>query len=302
MAQYNSEFANQVNQTPSLTGEETIRVDQIDFDTTCPCQITACDGGTIKVCAKMEIEDLVIDSLCIDGELGCDSLVVETGTTNGIKFSDDPCATPATTRRRVLYEEATATKLVSLAGRTLDLATEADDITVRPGRDLSVTSVRDILLTCGTGGPGSFVGTASKYFNTVFSTNVMGSYLGTVVSPFSEVFTELIGNTGANSETKNIFSRRINLMSTIGGLKKFPSPDGPELILPRTTITYPYTFPGDAEGDMLVGYRSQFSSGGLTLYMVVDARINPASPLELRWYRLQTLNPSFGIDIAFQPY
>mgnify|MGYP003666677470 CR=1 FL=1 len=85
MAQYNSVFSNQVNQTPSLTGEETIRVDQIDFDTTCPCQITACDGGTIKVCAKMEIEDLVIDSLCTD------SVTVKDGLTNGLKFSTDPC-------------------------------------------------------------------------------------------------------------------------------------------------------------------------------------------------------------------
>ena len=90
MAQYNSVFSNQVNQTPSLTGEETIRVDQIDFDTTCPCQITACDGGTIKVCAKMEIEDLVIDSLCTDS-VTTDSVTVKDGLTNGLKFSTDPC-------------------------------------------------------------------------------------------------------------------------------------------------------------------------------------------------------------------
>ena len=104
MAQYNSVFSNQVNQTPSLTGEETMRVDQIDFDTTCPCQITACDGGTIKVCAKMEIEDLVLDSLCIDGELGCDSLVLETGLTEGIKFAADPCD-PTSARKQVLYDD-----------------------------------------------------------------------------------------------------------------------------------------------------------------------------------------------------
>jgi len=109
MSQYNSVFSNQVNQTPSLTGEETIRVDQIDFDTTCPCQITACDGGTIKVCAKMEIEDLVIDSLCIDGELGCDELVVETGATNGVCFADNPCATKPIVVRRALYEDASPT-------------------------------------------------------------------------------------------------------------------------------------------------------------------------------------------------
>lgn len=140
MAQYNSVFSNQVNQTPSLTGEETIRVDQIDFDTTCPCQITACDGGTIKVCAKMEIEDLVLDSLCIDGELGCDSLVLQTGITEGIKFTDDPCATPATARRLAMYEDGASVTLLSQSGRNLNLETGPDDINITSGRDIELTS------------------------------------------------------------------------------------------------------------------------------------------------------------------
>ena len=289
-------YVNKNDVPQSLKGSQEWQVDKLDFDTSCDCQITACDGGTIKVCAKMEIEDLVIDSLCIDGELGCDSLAVETGSGNGIKFADDPCATPATARRRVLYEEPTATKLVSLAGRTLDLATAADDITIRPGRDLKVTTIRDILLTCGTGGLGSFVGTASKYFNTVFSTNVMGSYLGTVGSPFSEVFTTQVGQTGANSESRNIFSRRINLMSTVGSLKKFPSPGGAENILPLNSNSIPPTFTGDAEGDMLIGE----APGGLTLYLCVDARVNPALPIELRWYRLQLT--VLTTNVSFLPY
>ena len=37
---------------------------------------------------------LVIDELCVDGEFGCDKLVVQNGATNGIAFSDDPCASP----------------------------------------------------------------------------------------------------------------------------------------------------------------------------------------------------------------
>ena len=306
-------YINKVGVPQSLTGSQEWQVDKLDFDTSCDCQITACDGGTIKVCAKMEIEDLVIDSLCIDGELGCDSLVVETGAANGIQFTSDPCATPATARRLVLYEDVVTTlqsldrNLVINSGSN-DLTCAGDDITntatvdinVTPGRDLKVTSGRDILLTCGTGGLGSFVGTASKYFNTVFSTSVMGSYLGTPTLPFSEVFTELIGDSLSGHETKNIFSRRINLATTVGGAKMFPSPGGAEGILPLNSNSIPPTFAGDLEGDMLIGYRQTFSSGGLTLYLCVDARVNPAQPVELRWYQLQLT--VLTTAVYFQPY
>lgn len=56
MAQYNSSFNNLVNTVQPMTGEQTIHVDQIDFDTSCPCQITACDGGTIKFCAPVSFD------------------------------------------------------------------------------------------------------------------------------------------------------------------------------------------------------------------------------------------------------
>jgi hypothetical protein len=88
----------------SIFGSKDYKVQQLDFDTSCPCQITACDGGTIKVCAKMEIEDLVLDTLCIDGELGCDSLVLESGLTEGIKFAADPCD-PTSARKLTLYDD-----------------------------------------------------------------------------------------------------------------------------------------------------------------------------------------------------
>ena len=100
----------------AIQGDKNYKVKQLDFDTSCPCQITACDGGTIKVCAKMEIEDLVINSLCIDGELGCDKLVVQKGAAEGIAFSDDPCATPALPQRTVLFEDATSVNLIANVG------------------------------------------------------------------------------------------------------------------------------------------------------------------------------------------
>lgn len=123
MAQYNSSFNNLVNTVQPMTGEQTIHVDQIDFDTSCPCQMTACDGGTIKVCAKMEVEDLVIDNLCLDGKIGCDSLVLKTGSTNGIKFDDDPCATPQYGPR--LFEN-TALHLVAPSSKPLNVQAAAN--------------------------------------------------------------------------------------------------------------------------------------------------------------------------------
>ena len=81
----NATFDQQFNVPLSMTGTKSLVVDQIDFNTCGDCQITACDGGTIKVCGKMEIDNLVIDSLCTD------SVTVKDGLTNGLKFSTDPC-------------------------------------------------------------------------------------------------------------------------------------------------------------------------------------------------------------------
>ena len=271
------------NEVPqSLTGSQEWQVDKLDFDTSCPCQITACDGGTIKVCAKMEIEDLVIDSLCIDGELGCDSLVIQNGITEGMKFADDPCD-GASARRLAMYEDGASVTLLAQPGRTLNLETGPDDILITPGRDLKVNAVRDIVLTPGSGGVGSFVGTAGVYFNTVYSTSVMATYIGTTALPVTELYAQLIGDSSATGNTTNVFSRRINLMTTAGGVKIFPSPGGPELVLPASTSAITPSFPGDKEGDMLVGYRLAQSNGGLTLFL---CREQTTYPYGLYWLRL----------------
>ena len=54
----NNEYAN-LSLTRShqeLQGGEKYKVKKIDFDTSCPCQITACDGGTIKFCAPVHFD------------------------------------------------------------------------------------------------------------------------------------------------------------------------------------------------------------------------------------------------------
>ena len=43
--------------------------------------------------------------LCVDGEFGCDKLVLQNGATNGVAFSDDPCASPLTKRVSAVHEK-----------------------------------------------------------------------------------------------------------------------------------------------------------------------------------------------------
>lgn len=56
MSVFNNQYSDHVIQSPSLTGENDIRVNSIDFDTSCECQVTACDGGTIKFCAPVTFD------------------------------------------------------------------------------------------------------------------------------------------------------------------------------------------------------------------------------------------------------
>ena len=56
MSVFNASFDNQVNQTQSMTGSNKIHVSEIDFDTSCDCQISACDGGTIKFCGDVSFD------------------------------------------------------------------------------------------------------------------------------------------------------------------------------------------------------------------------------------------------------
>ena len=93
MAQYNSSFNNQVNTVQPMTGEQTIHVDQIDFDTSCPCQITACDGGTIKVCAPIHFDPAPSFSPCHYGEtVKADKFVAKQG---GYRFAYQTSTCPS---------------------------------------------------------------------------------------------------------------------------------------------------------------------------------------------------------------
>lgn len=68
MSVFNSSFDNETNQTQSMTGSRKIHVSEIDFDTSCHCQVTACDGGTIKFCAPVNFKEGFI----FDGDI-CDT-------------------------------------------------------------------------------------------------------------------------------------------------------------------------------------------------------------------------------------
>lgn len=56
MSVFNASFDNEVNQTQSMTGSRKIHVSEIDFDTSCHCQVTACDGGTVHFCCPVSFE------------------------------------------------------------------------------------------------------------------------------------------------------------------------------------------------------------------------------------------------------
>ena len=56
MSVYNNTYDNEINVPLSMTGEKKLKVSQIDFDTSCDCQVTACDGGTIKFCAPVHFD------------------------------------------------------------------------------------------------------------------------------------------------------------------------------------------------------------------------------------------------------
>lgn len=50
------QFSNVYGVPQTMTGTKKDKFDQIDFSTDCDCQITACDGGVIKVCAEMHFD------------------------------------------------------------------------------------------------------------------------------------------------------------------------------------------------------------------------------------------------------
>jgi len=273
MAQYNSSFNNLVNTVQPMTGEQTIHVDQIDFDTTCPCQITACDGGTIKVCAKMEVEDLVLDSLCIDGELGCDSLVLKTGITEGLAFTEDPCATPATARRRTLYEDGASTTLQTDTPRNLVFNALSTTI-FSTANSISTNATTSNIMTSGDDTTIQSTGGNVNILKSGINSNI-----GSAVSKFANIFSNFINASAASGEGTNVFTRRINLATTISGVKTFPTPGGAEGILPATTAGG--TFAGDLLGDMVIG----IASPGVfpTVYMVCAKVPGPG----IEWRRLE---------------
>ena len=67
----------------SLTGGRNITVDKLTFD---PCG--CCPNVLGTVCME---GDLAVDNLCVDGNVGAETLIAKTGATNGVRLSDTPC-------------------------------------------------------------------------------------------------------------------------------------------------------------------------------------------------------------------
>ena len=101
----------------SFVGKKEIQVSKIDFETCCPCQITACDGGIINVCAKVKFKEGFI----FDGDI-CD---IDGGATfrdftsiNGyyIEANNSTCENPvARTEAITKFTDATGSDGIALS-------------------------------------------------------------------------------------------------------------------------------------------------------------------------------------------
>jgi hypothetical protein len=118
---FNGVYSNATGVPQSLSGSKSYLADTVHFSSQ-DCNIT-CDGPALTVCCPVDFKQgLVIDELCIDGELGCDKLVVQTGATNGIAFSDDPCASPVVSVPAI-YKDSTGLNVVATDGSISGRAT-----------------------------------------------------------------------------------------------------------------------------------------------------------------------------------
>jgi len=121
-------------------------IEKILFAPGAVCQIESSPTLTtpINICSPISLNG----SLCIDDELGCDKIVLKTGATEGLWFSDDPCATPAPTERKTLYESPTELTLETTGTRSLFLKSGVGGTTamVSVNRTTILSSGEDVVL------------------------------------------------------------------------------------------------------------------------------------------------------------
>ena len=128
---FNGVYSNVTGVPQSLSGSKSYLADTVHFSSQ-DCNIT-CDGPALTVCCPVEFKDgLVIDELCVDGEFGCDKLVVQNGATNGIAFSDDPCASPVVSVP-AMYTGASGLNVVAPSGNVDILAPNSVSTTATTG-------------------------------------------------------------------------------------------------------------------------------------------------------------------------
>ena len=113
----NTHYSNVLNENLSLTGSKSYIIDDAHF-TEQDCNITA--DGTLNICCPIKFKEI----LCIDGQLGCNQLVVRTGATGGITFSNDSCDGAVTTLPR-LFEDAANLNLSAPSLKNLNVNTPA---------------------------------------------------------------------------------------------------------------------------------------------------------------------------------
>ena len=164
----NTHFSNVLNENLSLTGSKSYIIDDAHF-TEQECNITS--DGTLNVCCPIKFKEI----LCIDGQLGCNQLVVRTGATGGITFSNDSCDGAVTTLPR-LFEDAANLNLSAPSLKNLNVNTPAAmnieaaggnvNITAHQGTAQSINMTSDKVNIAGLLNltTGSFINDHPRYF------------------------------------------------------------------------------------------------------------------------------------------
>jgi hypothetical protein len=85
----------------SISGSKDYKVQTLDFDTSCPCQITACDGGTLNVCCPVNFKkgfDWEGDVCDLDGIATFKGIIAQQSSGYNLVVDGATCATLGTSK------------------------------------------------------------------------------------------------------------------------------------------------------------------------------------------------------------
>ena len=144
-------YVNKIGIPQSLDGEHEWQVETLDFDTSCPCQITACDGGTINVCAKVNFKKGFIfdgDICDIDGGATFKSFTATDGYY--VENAQSTCANPVARTRAVAYaSDASNPPVVSTVYQCKSSSTTAEGAKIKINNTEPQTTNAGGTLQCG---------------------------------------------------------------------------------------------------------------------------------------------------------